>query len=159
MSFLSAGYVNNFSQPCHAVAGLNVLKETMHKNKIITVLCLLGFVILGVAAVHAPYTKDRNLKILPKDISDEKLDSIMQSYNVALGVKCNFCHVPLAGFKDSLDYASDKEHMKEEARKMMKMTIEINRNNFWYNKAIQPVYLNTVTCKTCHRGEAFPEVD
>jgi hypothetical protein len=93
---------------------------------------------------------------LPKDISDEKLDSIMQTYNAALGVKCEFCHVPVKGFKDSLDYFSDAEPMKENARKMMSMVIDINRNNFWFNKDERPEYLRTVTCKTCHRGEPFP---
>lgn len=117
---------------------------------------LAAFVLLGVAAVRAPYQKERNLKVLPKEISDEKLDSIMQTYNVALGVKCEFCHVPVKGFKDSLDYMSDAEPMKENARKMMSMVIDINKNNFWFNKNERPEYLNTVTCKTCHRGEAFP---
>ena len=129
----------------------------MHKRKLLVTSTLVAFVALSIAAVKAPYQKPRNLKILPKDISDAKLDSIMQTYNIALGVKCNFCHVPFAGFPDSLDYASDKEHMKEEARKMMQLTIDINKNYFYYNKDIKPVYLNAVTCKTCHRGEAFPE--
>jgi len=128
----------------------------IHKNKIIALLGLSAFVLLGVAAVKAPFQKERNLKILPKDISDAKLDSIMESYNVALGVKCDFCHVPVKGFTDSLDYASDKEPMKEEARKMMRMVIDINRNNFWYNKNERPEYLKTVTCRHCHRGEPFP---
>ena len=135
------------------------VEHMMYKNQIKTILGLSAFVLIGVAAVQAPYQKERNLKILPKDISDQKLDSIMQTYNVALGVKCEFCHVPKQGFKDSLDYASDKEPMKEEARKMMRMTIDINRNNFWLNKAERPEYLHTVTCKTCHRGEAFPPED
>lgn len=103
--------------------------------------------------------KERNLKILPKDISDQKLDSIMQSYNVALGVKCNFCHVPMKNLPDSLDYASDADPMKEEGRKMMRMTIDINKTNFYFDKKQRPEYLHTVTCKTCHRGEAFPPED
>ncbi|HEV7779714.1 MAG TPA: c-type cytochrome [Chitinophagaceae bacterium] len=106
-------------------------------------------------------SKDRNLKVLPKDISDAKLDSIMQTYNIALGVKCNFCHLPMKGIgigiADSLDYAADGEPMKEDARKMMRMTIEINKTNFWFDKKERPEYLHTVTCKTCHRGEAYPE--
>lgn len=114
------------------------------------------FVLLGVAAVRAPYQKEKNLKVLPNDISDQKLDSIMQTYNTALGVKCEFCHVPVKGFKDSLDYASDAEPMKENARKMMTMMIDINKNYFWFNKNERPEYLKTVTCITCHRGEAFP---
>lgn len=128
----------------------------MHRNKIKTIFGLLAFVMLGVAAVHAPYQKERNLKVLPKDISDQKLDSIMESYNVALGVKCDFCHVKQKTYPGDFDYAADTEPMKDEARKMMRMTIDINKNNFWYNKNEQPEYLKTVTCKTCHKGEPFP---
>ncbi len=117
---------------------------------------MMTFVILGVAAVNLPYQKERNLQILPKDISDQKLDSIMQTYNIALGVKCEFCHTPVKNFKDSLDYASDAEPMKEDARKMMRMVIKINQENFHFDKNQRPEYLNTVTCKTCHQGEAFP---
>ena len=101
----------------------------------------------------------RNLKVLPADISDQKLDSIMQTYNKALGVKCGFCHVPQKNLPDSLDYASDAEPMKEEARKMMRMTIDINKNNFYFDKSIRPEYLHVVTCKTCHQGEPFPPED
>jgi flagellar basal body rod protein FlgB len=136
----------------------------MHlKKKIITTIILVALVSAGVAAVNAPKYKFRNLKVLPKDISDAKLDSIMESYNIALGVKCNFCHVPFNKMdfarRDSLDFASDAEPMKENARDMMRMVIEINKNNFYFDKNIQPEYLNTVTCKTCHRGEHFPPED
>lgn len=117
------------------------------------------FVLLGVAAVKPYQQKDRNLKILPKDISDAKLDSIMQTYNIALGVKCNFCHVPVKDIKDSLDYASDAEPMKENARDMMRMVIDINKNNFYFDKNERPEYLHVVSCKTCHRGEHFPPED
>ena len=129
------------------------------KNKIITTLTLAALVSGGVAAVNSPKNKDRNLKVLPKDISDAKLDSIMQTYNIALGVQCAFCHVPVKNIKDSLDYASDAEPMKEEARKMMRMTIYINKTNFHFDKKVQPEYLHTVTCKTCHQGEPFPPED
>ena len=126
------------------------------KKKIIVTAILVAIVSLGVAAVTAPKNKFRNLKVLPKDISDAKLDSIMQTYNIALGVKCNFCHVPVKNITDSLDYASDKEPMKENARDMMRMVIDINKKYFNFDNNQQPEYLNTVTCKTCHRGEPFP---
>ncbi len=126
------------------------------KKKIIVTAILVASVSLGVAAVTAPKNKFRNLKVLPKDISDAKLDSIMQTYNIALGVKCNFCHVPMKNIADSLDYASDKEPMKENARDMMRMVIDINKKYFNFDNNQQPEYLNTVTCKTCHRGEPFP---
>ena len=131
----------------------------MPSKKITVTAGLFVFVLLGLAAVHAPLQKERNLKVLPKDISDAKLDSIMESYNLALGVKCEFCHVKKKVFPGDFDYASDTEPMKEEARKMMRMTISINKENFWYNKNDQPEYLRTVTCKTCHRGEPFPPED
>jgi hypothetical protein len=129
----------------------------LHKNKLVTFASLTAFVWLGVAAIQPATKKDRNLKVLPKDISDARLDSIMQTYNIALGVKCGFCHLPAKNMPDSLDYAADGEPMKEEARKMITMTIKINKENFWYNKLDRPEYLNTVHCNTCHRGEAFPE--
>ena len=128
-----------------------------HKKKILALGTLATFVVLSVAAIRAPLQKERNLKILPKDISDAKLDSIMQTYNIALGVKCNFCHVPVKNIADSLDYVSDAEPLKEEARKMMRMVIDINKKNFYYDKNERPEYLNTVHCNTCHRGEPFPE--
>ena len=99
----------------------------------------------------------RNLQVLPKDISDAQLDSIMKQYNKALGVSCNFCHTKRRDYPDSLDYASDKDPMKTTARKMMRMTIEINRKNFWTEKNKRPHELNEVTCYTCHRGEAWIE--
>ena len=129
------------------------------KKKLVTTIILVALVSAGVAAVKGPVGKFRNLKVLPKDISEAKLDSIMQTYNIALGVKCSFCHVPVKNIADSLDYASDAEPMKENARDMMRMTIEINKKHFYFNKDQQPEYLNTVHCKTCHRGEPFPPED
>ena len=131
----------------------------MHAKKISVLFSVAAFVVMGSALVNNSTPKERNLKILPKDISDQQLDSIMHSYNIALGVKCNFCHVPLKIIPDSLDYASDAEPMKEDARKMMRMTIKINKENFYFDKNKKPEFLNTVSCKTCHRGEAFPPED
>lgn len=104
--------------------------------------------------------KDRNLQVLPQDISDARLDSLMETYNKALGVQCNFCHVPYdKKVPDSLDYASDTEPMKTEARKMMEMTIHLNKTYFWYDSTRPPYLLNAVRCKTCHQGEPFPPED
>ena len=125
-------------------------------KKSFTLLLLVMGIVLGSAAVRPYGQTQRNLKVLPADISDAKLDSIMQTYNKALGVNCEFCHAKQKVFPGNIDYASDAEPMKENARGMMRMVIEINKNNFWYNKNDRPEYLHTVTCKTCHRGEAFP---
>ncbi|MBI5858886.1 MAG: c-type cytochrome [Sphingobacteriales bacterium] len=132
----------------------------LQKNKLLVYAALLIFVWLGVAAVRHPYNKERNLQVLPKDISDKKLDSIMLSYNAALGVDCKFCHQPanslIFGSKDSLDFASDKNPMKENARDMMRMVIDINKTYFYFDTTQRPEYLHTVTCITCHRGQPMP---
>ena len=65
----------------------------------------------------------KNLKVFPKDISEETLYKFMDEFNMALGVDCNYCHA-----KDKktaeLDLPSDTKSEKEIARKMMIMTNE-----------------------------------
>lgn len=117
---------------------------------------MMSFVIIGVAAVTIPLRKERNLKVLPKDISDAKLDSIMKTYTVALGVDCKFCHQPANGFVINPDYAADVNPMKENARDMMRMVIDINSKYFYYDSTQRPEYLHTVTCKSCHQGQPLP---
>ena len=126
-------------------------------KKILTALTLTLMVVAGVAAVSRPGAKHKNLKILPQDISEQKLDSIMESYAKALGVTCKFCHTEIKDFPDSLDYVVDDNPMKENAREMMRMTIDINKTHFYFDKNERPEYLKVVNCKTCHRGEPYPE--
>lgn len=130
--------------------------RTVGKKKKIFIVAVIvsAFAAMGMAM---PFRNERNLKVLPKDISDAKLDSIMLSYTVALGVKCNFCHVPIINSADSLlDYVADTNPMKENARGMMRMVIDINKNYFYFDKDRQPEYLNVIHCKTCHQGEPLP---
>jgi len=84
---------------------------------------------------HMPPPK--NLKIL----KPEQLMPAMQGFRVALGVRCDFCHV-------QGDFASDEKPTKQIARKMLLMTHEIN-GNFPDGKM-------HVTCYTCHRGSEEP---
>ena len=128
----------------------------MFRKQVFTLTLLTVLVISGVAAIAIPKSKHKNLKVLPQDISGPMLDSIMESYSKALGVTCKFCHTAYKGFPDSLDYAADIEPMKENARKMMRMVIDINKNNFYFDSTVRPEYLKVVNCKTCHRGEPFP---
>jgi hypothetical protein len=126
------------------------------RKQLITFTGILLFVATGLAATRLQSRPPRNLKILPKDISDQKLDSIMNTYNKALGVGCGFCHANHKQIADSLDYASDEKHMKEEARKMMRLTIQINKDYFYYDSLQKPEYLKVVSCNTCHRGDPSP---
>ncbi len=129
----------------------------MKNYKMLWVTCgITAFIAMGMALPHEN-TDKRNLKILPADISDKKLDSIMDSYTEALGVKCNFCHAAAKNKPDSIDFVSDAEPMKENAREMMRMVIDVNQKYFYFDKTTPPVYLNVVNCKTCHRGEPIPQ--
>lgn len=125
-------------------------------KSLLAMLVITSLVGAGIAAVRPMQGKYKNLKVLPKDITEAKMDSIMNSYNKALGIGCSFCHSPMAGYADSLDYAADKNEMKENARSMIRMTIDINKKNFYYDTTIRPEYLNIVNCRTCHRGEPYP---
>jgi hypothetical protein len=129
----------------------------MYQKKLVVILGVIAFVGVSIAATRPSPSKHKNLQILPKDISDEKLDSIMQTYSKALGVNCAFCHTPFdPKFPDSLNFALDDNHMKEEARKMMRLTIQLNKDYFYYDTLQRPEYLKVVTCFTCHRGDPFP---
>ena len=126
-----------------------------HKRILLTLSVLTTFVMLGATASRMQKNA-RNLQVLPKDISDQKLDSIMQSYNKALGVNCDFCHSPSKLQPDNLDFASDSNGMKEAARYMMRLTIGINKTWFNYDTTLRPEYLTVISCKTCHQGHPFP---
>lgn len=126
------------------------------KQQLVTFTGIVLFVVSGIAATHLMQDKPRNLKVLPQDISAEKLDSIMHSYNKALGVDCAFCHAADKNFPSIINYASDEKQLKEDARKMMRMTIQLNKDYFYFDSTQRPEYLKVVTCITCHRGDPMP---
>jgi hypothetical protein len=131
----------------------------LHYKKLAVASMLIAFMIIGMAATRPQDDKPkRNLKILPKDISHDDLDKIMDSWKVALGVKCGFCHAPS---KDSssrhLDFASDAKPEKDIARHMFRMTAKINKKYFNFDKDDKGAVIPAVTCLTCHRGEPHPE--
>jgi hypothetical protein len=67
----------------------------------------------------------------------------MQDIAKDLGVRCNFCHIPR-------DFPSDEKKEKLTARKMMKMTNDLNHNYFGEEQSPK------ITCYTCHRGQEKP---
>ncbi|HEX5426080.1 MAG TPA: c-type cytochrome [Candidatus Acidoferrales bacterium] len=84
--------------------------------------------------------KYMNVQVL-KDIPADQLIPAMRYITAALGVECNYCHVP-----DHFD-SDDKPH-KLTARKMMTMMFAIDKDNFNGRRE--------VTCYTCHRGASHP---
>src|SRR5258708_19254257 len=107
----------------------------LHYKKIAVICCLLGLMVIGMAAVRPqddPKPKVKhNFKVLPKDISHDDLEKIMDGWKAALGVKCNFCHAPSADSSSHrLDFASDAKPEKDIALHMYKLTGKINKKNF-----------------------------
>ena len=88
-----------------------------------------------------PPPNPTNLKVL-KVSSGQEVGQIMRTFTAALGVQCAYCH--MAG-----NYASDENPKKDVARKMIRMTQQIN-TNFPDSKMY-------VSCYTCHRGDAQPK--
>jgi hypothetical protein len=97
------------------------------------------------------HDKNTNLKVLPKNMSDEDLHALMKVYAKSLGVRCNHCHAPLKDAPDKLDFASDEKPEKSIARKMIKMTDAINKK---YISKIEGI--EKVQCVTCHNGHIKP---
>lgn len=158
----------------------------MKKTFLILFACVISVILFQAFTIeHEPHFK--NLQILPKDISDHDLDSVMHHFSRSLNVHCNFCHVNTG--EKNWDFASDEKPEKKIARKMMLMAIDINKNYFTemdemdhdmdhdMNKnekhdndmkdsdhkldttTLQPYQymLRSVTCFTCHRGDPHPE--
>ena len=134
-------------------------KNMIHYRKIGVTLILSIFIFVGISATRPPDAPPhKNLKILPKNISDDDLDKVMDSFKDALGVKCNFCHAPS---KDSserkLDFPSDEKPEKGIARYMMRMTHKINKKFFSSHKNDKGEALPAISCVTCHRGNPHPD--
>lgn len=141
----------------------------MKKSSIIIIGCLLS--VLAFQAFTTSYQpRFTNLQILPKDISEKALDTVMHHFTAALGVKCNYCHVRNEETR-KMEFAKDDKPEKQIARKMMLMTIDINKNHFEQieesmdsGKMTMPTdtssvsyMLKYVTCYTCHHGDPHPE--
>lgn len=102
----------------------------------------------------------KNLKILPKNITGQQMDSVMEHFSVSLNVGCDFCHVKtVTGANEEWDMASDKNKHKLVAREMMTMTNAINDKYFPYGGPADSLSTAlTVTCYSCHNGRKEPLV-
>jgi photosynthetic reaction center cytochrome c subunit len=102
----------------------------------------------GPPAKKAP-EQFKNIQVL-KDVDAEQLVPTMQFIANSLGVECEKCHVQEKGADGNPHLVPEKDDKpgKLTARKMMQMTMDINKNSF--NNRRQ------VTCNTCHRGAEQP---
>jgi len=82
----------------------------------------------------------KNIQALQGTPADQVFPA-MQFVAASLGVECGFCHV-------EGKFDSDDKPAKKTARKMIAMTLAINKESFNGHK--------DVTCYTCHRGSHDP---
>ena len=78
----------------------------------------------------------KNIQVL-KGIPASDVYTIMVSFNTALGVTCEYCHV-------SPVFDRDTKKPKQETRRMILLQMAINREHFNGQER--------VTCYSCHRG-------
>jgi hypothetical protein len=99
------------------------------------------------AGVKKASEQFKNIQVL-RDLPADQLYATMHFMADSLGVQCIDCHVGVPG---QVDGEKDDKQMKRTARKMIMMTIEINKVNFDGQNGNR-----TVTCYTCHRGSRQP---
>lgn len=128
-----------------------------------SVVCLLfaGLSMLTAASSEGgqkfPPDKFVNLKVIPSNATPDVVITAMKNFTLALGVRCQFCHVGEEGMPlDKFDFVSDTKPQKETARMMIRMAAEINGQ---LTKAMPdaPSKGYQVTCFTCHRGAQHPQ--
>jgi hypothetical protein len=82
----------------------------------------------------------RNVQVF-KGLPASQLYPAMNFISGALGVTCAHCHVPN-------QFEKDDKAAKQTARRMIEMTMALNRTSFGEAQA--------VSCYTCHRGQVQP---
>ncbi|MDX6711900.1 MAG: photosynthetic reaction center cytochrome c subunit [Blastocatellia bacterium] len=87
---------------------------------------------------------EKNIQVL-KGMPASQLIPVMNFMNASLGVNCNFCHV---GEQGKFEFEKDDKEAKGAARKMIQMTMDINKQSFRGRR--------TITCYSCHRGKESP---
>ncbi|CAN5534500.1 hypothetical protein BH10ACI2_BH10ACI2_21230 [soil metagenome] len=85
--------------------------------------------------------KFKNIKVL-NDLPADQMGKVMNLFAASVGDDCNFCH-------EGENFEKDGKKTKEDARKMVKMMMSINKDNF--NNRPQ------VTCNSCHNGHHEPQ--
>jgi predicted Zn-dependent protease len=121
---------------------------------------VLAAVIVGMVAVpvaaQLPQQTFKNLKVLPKDTTQEGIDSVMAGFTRALGVRCAYCHVGEEGKPMRReDFPQDDKPTKRKARAMMQMTQDLNDKYLAQLEThVSPPI--KVQCFTCHHGVSQP---
>ncbi len=87
--------------------------------------------------------KFKSIKVL-NDMPADQMGKVMNMMSASLGVNCAFCHTSNDG-----DYEKEGNEHKDSARKMLKMTFDLNKNHFDGRPEIN--------CNSCHNGKSHPQ--
>ncbi len=119
----------------------------------------LSMLLLAATAVPAAeekkdiFSDPQNLTVLPDDIGSRELRDTMRGFALALGARCETCHVGEPGQDLSeFDFAADDKDTKLTARQMLKMVATINED---YIAKLDGERVR-VECVRCHRGVLKP---
>ena len=104
---------------------------------------------------RGPRPNPTNIKALPKNITGDEVIKLMHQYEGDLGADCEYCHARNPETKRN-DFPSDANPVKEKARVMIKMTDDLNGK--YLAQLSDRKSTDPITCGTCHRGMARPEV-
>ena len=124
--------------------------------KRISLVVLISVFALAVTTNAQMPDKFKNLKVLPKDITKDQLDKIMDSFTAGLGVNCEFCHVRNED-TNKMQFDLDRKTAKSKARIMLKMTMDINKKYLSQLSEFSD-HIEQVKCITCHRGNKEPKM-
>lgn len=73
-------------------------------------LCTLTLLLLSKSSSAQLPTEFKNLQLFPSDIESEELIDVMKSFTMALGVRCDLCHVgdPGLPFRHLISHRTSK---------------------------------------------------
>ena len=139
--------------------------KCLRSNSLLVFGAVIAFTVTGVAQMappagggggrpRGPRPAPTNLQVLPKTMTGEEVIKVMHQFTGDLGVECEFCHAQ-SPETHRLDFASDANPMKNNARVMMRMTHEIDTKYLAELSDHKDTDMQE-TCGTCHRGEAHP---
>ncbi len=133
--------------------GVPTSLRTGSTSAVLAVVCLLGNAPGAASQMPTEFT---NLQHFPDDIARDDLIENMRHISLALGVRCQYCHVGGDGVSfQGVDFASDDDPDKIKARWMLGMMADLNRrlDTELLHRDTVPVEMS---CKTCHRGISRP---
>ena len=125
----------------------------VHRTRWMWMVLAAGLFASGPVYAQIP-DKFTNLKVLPKEISKQDLQSTMRGFAFALGVRCEHCHVEKKAPDKGLDFAADDKDEKKTARVMLQMVAAINHDYISKVPKTAPIQ---VQCVTCHHGLTQPQ--